>query len=248
MQQSLSATKIAGQTATFQVLFANNTGGSITPTLQTEYAGSKDNWGSPVVDLSAIPMQLCANAASCTDAYTLAASASGINGYEEVVDFGNNFSSAGKAVTIGAGFDFRASPGVTIGLNAAPPVPEIRDPASTYTWDAQFYVSTFPNGVLPVQSGGVAGCIIYTNVAETGHYLWQFPTLMRATPSTVTTYNPSASNNKWRDLTAGADLTATIDPNSAISARGVEIQSQASGSVGDDLCIQGTADATISGG
>ena len=51
--ESYDAAPLAGQTCTFQITVTNNTGGSITPTIATRYAGSTDVWTSPVADLAA---------------------------------------------------------------------------------------------------------------------------------------------------------------------------------------------------
>lgn len=64
---------------------------------------------------------------------------------------------------------------------------------------------------------------------------------MRATPTTITTYNPGAANANWRDLTNSADRTATV---SAISDTGFVVTG-ASGAAGAQNFIHWLASAEL---
>lgn len=113
------------------------------------------------------------------------------------------------------------------------------------------YTKTFPYGTAPAQSAGLAGALVHrisgaTPGVNVGPFAdWRYPRQMRSTPS-VTTFNPSASNANWRDATASADFTVSVDPNSSASADHTTIGSTAqTGVSGDYYYIHGVADAGI---
>lgn len=111
----------------------------------------------------------------------------------------------------------------------------------------RFYQKTFQPGTAPAQSAGVTGAITVKNPIALGDpsEWWQFVPKMAGTP-TITTYNPSAANANWRDITAGADSTVSVDPSTTIGASGVLIAT--SGTVttlGDVLAIHATANAGL---
>lgn len=109
------------------------------------------------------------------------------------------------------------------------------------------FQSSFPYGTAPAQSAGVAGSISTKNPIALGDpsAFVEFEPPMRVAP-TVTTYNPSAGNANWRDVTAAADATVSVDPGTSIGPSSVLIVT--SGTVttlGDVLCIHYSADAGI---
>lgn len=111
----------------------------------------------------------------------------------------------------------------------------------------RYYTKTFPAATAPAQSAGVGGAITVKNPIALGEpsIWWKFVTSMRANP-TIVTYNPSASNANWRDVTASADVTVDVDPATSIGTNGVLIDT--SGTVttlGDILCIHATASAEL---
>lgn len=119
---------------------------------------------------------------------------------------------------------------------------------STPTWRdfltlKRYYWKTFPPGTAPAQNtGSVIGAITVKNPIALGDpSIWvPFNPPMYASP-TVTTYNPSASNANWRDITAGADATVSVDPATTKGTTGVLIAT--SGTVttlGDVLAIHAT--------
>jgi hypothetical protein len=112
------------------------------------------------------------------------------------------------------------------------------------------YFKTFPPGVAPAQSAGVAGALCTKNPIANGDpsLFWQWPTpMIGIVAPTVTTYNPSAANANWRNVTAGADATVSKDPASALSeSTGVLLATSGTvASLGDILCIHAVADAAL---
>ncbi len=108
------------------------------------------------------------------------------------------------------------------------------------------YRKTFPSGTAVAQSAGIAGTLCAQNPIAVGNPsgFWGWGETMRVAP-TITTYNPSAANANWRDVTAAADVAVSVDPATALSAStGVLIGTGATvATLGDALCIHATADA-----
>jgi hypothetical protein len=76
----------------------------------------------------------------------------------------------------------------------------------------RYYTKTFPYATAPAQNAGVTNALEYwaqvAGIAQSG-IRWEFPVTMRAVP-TLTYYNPSAANDKFRDASLGSDAaTAT---------------------------------------
>jgi hypothetical protein len=217
--ESYAAAQLAGQTVTFQLPIINNAGTSITPTIATKYPTAHDNWASSTTDLAATNLQAVANNASGTLSYTFTVAANAVNGYEIVIDFGNNFSSAAKSVTLGGGFDLRATPGVTTGLNAAPPSPEVRDAASDIAWNRRFVRSSYDNGTAPGTAATVKGARTMMSHDDSGQFVaWSLdyggPGPMRADP-TFTYYDLAGTASAMSDFsngsqTNGVTVTTTI--------------------------------------
>jgi hypothetical protein len=132
---------------------------------------------------------------------------------------------------------------------ALAPTAFTRNPLGLDLINAQrYYAKTFPQGIAPAQFGGVAGslCTVpsVTTAKSIGAY-WQYPAVMRASP-TIVTYNPSAINANWRDVIAASDLVVSVDPGAAKSASGVWIgEITTAPVVGNQTCIQATADARL---
>lgn len=111
-----------------------------------------------------------------------------------------------------------------------------------------FYIKSFPQGVKPAQNAGLAGAFCLpapSATAGTFGYHWRYPVEMWTTP-TVTTYNPSAANANWRDVTAGADANATKDPAGAAGTTGMTINEVTTAlTAGNNYCIHATAAAQL---
>jgi len=197
--ESLMAAPLVSQNVTVQAKIFNNTGGSITPTLTVKRPTAQDNWAATTTDVNAVSLQACANGQWTTVAYTFAADASSYNGLEIAFDFGNNFSTNGKAIQI-CEADIRATPGITVGLNSAPPVPEMRPVGIEFVLCQRYYQQT----TSAVANHGYASGWCFNSTVAFGYL--QFPT-MRATPTTAMTAGS----------TFQALLTASTFNGSAIS-------------------------------
>lgn len=114
----------------------------------------------------------------------------------------------------------------------------------------RYYQKSFPQATAPAQNAGVAGATCVKNPIALGDpsmYI-QFDPPMFPGTITFTTYNPSAGNANWRDVTAAADVTVSVDPASAKSETGILVAT--SGTVttlGDVLAIQWSASAEVAG-
>jgi hypothetical protein len=213
---------MAGKRVTFQAAVFNNTGGSITPTIATRYAGTADNWSSPTNDLAATNLQACANGAWTTVAYTFNVSANAVNGYEIKLDFGNNFSTGSKYVQISAA-DLRATPSVSTGLNSSPPVPELPNVQAEIARNARYYQATYDNGVAPgaASRNGMVG-ISYPVSNQWGGSM-VFRTTMRASP-TMRIFDGAGNANvasswngsSWFDNQGPAASVAQASTNSLV--------------------------------
>lgn len=175
--ESLLAAPLAGLAVTVSALIYNNTGASITPTLTVKRPTVKDNWGATATDVNAVNLQACPNGAATQVAYTFIANANTVNGLEATIDFGGALNSGSKIVYLTA-LDIRYTPGVSTGLNAAPPVAELRAPsAEAMLCQRYFYAlgNQGATGVIPYKAQRVT-----TNLVDT---LVPFPVPMRAAPS-----------------------------------------------------------------
>lgn len=246
VQESFSAAPLAGRNSTFQALWLNNTGVTVTPTIQTRFPATQDSWGSPSTDLSVTNMQACVNNASCTEAYTLAVSASAKQGYEENIDFGNNFSSSGASMTLAGGFDFRAAPTAVTGLTAAPQTPEVRDAASDRLWNQRFYETSYENGVLPgtATRNGMQNCGAVASTTELFSVNFRAP--KRADP-TMSYWDGAGTANEYSSYAGGyADGTGTTTALTAYQNLANFTISFSSGL--QNIIEHFAADATITGG
>ena len=110
------------------------------------------------------------------------------------------------------------------------------------------YYKTFPPGVAPAQNAGLPGAACTRNPIALGepNLLLQWPQPMFIAP-TITTYNPSAANANWRDVTAGSDVTMSKDPASALGAStGVLLATSGTvATLGDVLCAHVVVDGSL---
>lgn len=107
------------------------------------------------------------------------------------------------------------------------------------------YEKTFPYGSVVQQAGGTVGAIAaLTQVANAAVSTdWRYKVSKRITP-TVTTFNPNSANANWRNVTGGADVTATVD-NTTSSPDKVYISSASVAGASSSLVIHAVADAGI---
>lgn len=110
----------------------------------------------------------------------------------------------------------------------------------------RYYYKTFPNATAPAQNAGTTSALAYratiSGATAAGQSV-QFPNPMALVP-TMTYYNPSSANAKWRNVTNSSDSgTATTD---IVSTRAVTIQNPGSADMtGNLLEIHLTADARL---
>jgi hypothetical protein len=180
--ESADAAALASKRVTFQLAVYNGTGGAITPTLATRYAGSADVWTSPVNDLAATNLQPCASGVWTTVAYAFDVAANAVNGYEVKIDFGTSLGANTKYVQLSAA-DLRATPGVSVGLSNTPQPPELPFIQAEIARSARYYQSTYDNGVAPgaASNSGMVGISYPVNPQWGGSMV--FRTAMRAAPS-----------------------------------------------------------------
>jgi hypothetical protein len=124
----------------------------------------------------------------------------------------------------------------------------VPDPTEIAFSKAQrYYRKSFPTGTAPAQSAGVAGALVVNNpiaLGQPGLYV-AFDPPMYASP-TIVTYNPSAGNANWRDVTAAGDIVVSVDPATALSTTGVNIATGGTvTNIADTLAIHYSADAGI---
>ena len=112
----------------------------------------------------------------------------------------------------------------------------------------RYYQKTFPYAIAPAQNAGLAGALFATaSVTTAGSMgvMWRYPVALRSTGG-VTTYNPSAANTSWRNVTSSTDAVASIDPNSTNSSEGVVIKEITTALVvGANYYIHAQADAEL---
>lgn len=247
--ESYTMARFFGKNVTFQMGMFNQTGGTVTPTLQSKFpTAGVDNWGGTnTIDLAATNMQPCTNSTNCTEAYTLAVTATTANGYEFNQDIGNNFSTTGKSVTINF-FDARIDNAASTGLNSNPPPFEVRDASSDIVWSQRFYQTDYDNGILPgtatrIGMSGTGG----VEVAGAGATGNSFRTVMRCDPS-VSVWDGAGNANKASTFTAPSTwtdnfVTVTLPPSTA-GHNGFPAYIASS----ENAVFHYAADCTISGG
>lgn len=244
--EAVDCEPLAGNTVTVQCTIQNGTGATLTPTLTVKEATAIDNWGATTTVVNAVNLQSIANGATGTVAYAYLETSSAQNGVETTFDFGTQNSSA-KNIYVTA-FDIRSTPNATTGLISNPPVPELRPISIEMTMNQRYFYSTFGNGITPAQNAGKTNCLTIKNPIALGDpslYV-EYPVQMRIKPGTVTTYNPSAGNANWRDITAAADVTVSVDSPATAGPSGIILAT--SGTVttlGDYLGIHLTASAEL---
>jgi hypothetical protein len=240
---------------TVQIRIYNNTGAAFTPTLTVRYAGAQDNWTTPTptteANANGVNLQSCANGTWTISSYTWTPSSANYGyGVEVKIDLGAALNGNTKNVYF-MNSDLRVTRGLPTNQATASsniPGPEVRPVAVELLLCQRHFVSTFGNGVTPVQNAGLAGALSaqpYGGTAGELYSYWQFPVQMRVNP-TITTYNPSASNANWRDKTGGGDAVVNVDPDSAIGTTGVLIGSQTTALTAGHRCyIHATASAEL---
>jgi len=133
---------------------------------------------------------------------------------------------------------------VTLTPGTTPTTYQMVDFATQLNKARRYFVKTFTPGVSVSTAAGFAGALAGIGTPTTS-ILWRFPVTMRTTPI-ITTFNPAANNANCRDITAAADRTVTVDPDTAISPDQVWINCFGQGYLSaNHIYIQATSDAGI---
>jgi hypothetical protein len=163
------------QPVTVQFAIYNATGASITPQISTSYPTARDNFASMTADIAPTNLQAIANNTLGVVAYTFSPASCAL-GYEVILSFGGALNGASGFVQIGRA-DVRPSPGIAVGLNAAPEPPELRA-AATELMECQRYFFMAPERwMFTWLTKGSSG----TQVTLVG--IGYFPVTMRAVPT-----------------------------------------------------------------
>lgn len=113
----------------------------------------------------------------------------------------------------------------------------------------RFYAKSFNVDTLPAQNVGLVGSQRgHVNVAgaTAGQVLGvRWPVALRAAPTTIVFFNPSAANAFVRNTTGGTDATATASANTGENAMDVTFTGIAAWAVGGALAVHYTADAEL---
>jgi hypothetical protein len=232
--ESLIAAAFCSQTVTYQAQVYNGTGGAITPKLSVNRATGQDNGTYTNVDVNAVSLQSCPSSSWTQVSYTFAANAGSYNGLEIVLDFGNNFGANTKTVQL-TECDIRVTPGASIGLNSAPPPPELRPVHAELAFCQRYAYSIFPNA-----SSGVIAEVGQCFSSSTGACVAHFPVTMRAVPTLAIS---AASDFQLLTASAGtAACTALIIGGSTSVDRGTFSATVASGLVAGNATFLLAAD------
>ncbi len=128
-------------------------------------------------------------------------------------------------ITIGGGFDARATVGIATGINATPPAPEVIDPSRDLAWCARFYQTSYDNAIAPGASShlGMAGASYGISGTSAFAAFVGFRHQMRAVP-TVAYYDGAGNASKVSTLpsasTTWADNVALQEAPFNISTKG----------------------------
>lgn len=201
--ESLMAASLSGQNCTTQVQIYNGTGATFSPTVRVSRPTSTDAFsGSTVSDLNDTALQSCASGAWTLTGYTFAANAASKSGLS--IDYRFGALGVGKTIAI-CEADLRATPGSPVGLNAAPPSPELRFIAIETVICQRYYKA----GMMSVYG---------PNATTTGNTI-AFGVVMRAAPTVTnagTVTQANAGNQTIGNIYPDA-FTITIQALSANS-------------------------------
>jgi len=185
-----------------------NTGSAITPTLTIKHANAADNWSASTSDVSAVSLQSCASGAWTQVAYTFTAHVSSGNGVEVTLDFGSALNIASKQA-ITTNWDLRITPGVSTGLNAVPPLPELRSVMTEMQINQRYFQTSYDN-IAPGTAAVPAGCLAIAAYGTLVRFNMGYKQTLRADP-TVTAYSTtSGTSGVCYDATSASDVTVTL--------------------------------------
>ena len=113
----------------------------------------------------------------------------------------------------------------------------------------RYYQKSFPQTVAAAQNAGLTGAltfgqIVAASTATAGGPVF-FKVTMRATPTTLTLYNPSAANAQIRNVTVPSDFTLSTAVNTSDSGFGFTATAPAATAAGNQCAFHYAADAEI---
>lgn len=112
----------------------------------------------------------------------------------------------------------------------------------------RYYCKTFAYGTAPAQNVGIdTGPFNFQVIAAstTAGGRWQFPVTMRATPGTVTLFNPAATNAEIRNRGTSADFSSSSTINASDTGVYVFGTAAAGSSAGNAAAVHITASAEL---
>ena len=159
---------------------------------------------------------------------------------------GNYFSATGATSVVGtSGATFYIT-GVQLEKGSVATSFDYRPYGTELSLCQRYFNMTFSQGTAPASNTGQSGALLTVNGSGTGNstgliVTYQFPVEMRAGPSVVTTFNPSAAGSGWF-LNTGASLAAaTANPGT----RGVTVYNNATSTTGTNAAIHLTCSAEL---
>jgi hypothetical protein len=195
--ESIVIGPLNGNTVTVQAQIYNSTGASFTPSLIVTAPTAADNYASTTSVLASTPLQPCPNGAWTQVAYTFANPLQAtLLGLQVTFDFGTALAGASRYIEITEA-DIRSTPGVSIGLNNNPPVPEMRPFPVEMVFCQRYFEKSYDyaNGPGTVTSASAAyNSANYLNGGAQPTYMNTigFKVMKRATPTiTMISYNGS---------------------------------------------------------
>lgn len=93
----------------------------------------------------------------------------------------------------------------------------------------RFFQKSFPYATAQAQNAGIVGAFIVNNQIANGQPggFIQFLPALRGIPNEFTTYNPSAANINWRNISASSDVNVSLDGPSAKGETGFHVMAGA---------------------
>lgn len=201
--EHLNTKDLAGQTVTVSFLCYNATSNATSATIQLNYPTAKDNYTS--ITSSATQNINLANSSS-RQSFTFTVPTSGANGIEFNI-FAYNLTN-GVFVLRDVQLEF--------GSIATPF--EHRPIQTELALCQRYYEKSFQQATAPAQNTGLLGAFYMPQIvgASTGSAVGavSFKVSKRATPATITLFNPSAANAQIRNTSINSDWSATSITNS----------------------------------
>ena len=230
--EQLNSNDLAGQTVTVSFTASSSTLTSLT--CYVEYASAADNWATFTTSTT---QAITINSTATRYSFQATLSASATNGIRFIFSTGA-FTSGTLDIT-----------GVQLEKGSVATSFDYRPYGTELSLCQRYYESTFSIGSAPVQNGGATNAFRISQTAAAGApcrgFTWIYKTTKRDTPSTITSYNPSAANANVRNFTRSND--ATISGVTGINTIGITFSftSSAGSAVGDDNGVGFSADAEL---